>query len=321
MIDARRILNAVRELEFQTGEGVEYILKSFSETTPTFYYGLNSYHDFLFVMESRNPDLHVRKQTTSMLEFGFNLPCNISLRGESSKKIMHVLTCKSKIEDDLLAFIRLTTTFINGTESNDPYGLNNLFAALSKLFSEKNSVSESVLQGFFAELYTILIFNEYNLKLTPFWQKHDKLKFDFSINTSKKLEIKSTQNEERKHHFRHEQLVTDICDIVFASYLLRKDETGFSVMDAIESVRDIAYDDYPTILYIEKFIHGIPQENLASLKFDEEYTKQNLRFISAVDVDKVTSKEIGVTSIEYDSNLTRCPTIPINEIIMWIQAP
>ena len=38
------------------------------------------------------------------------------------------------------------------------------------------------------------------------------MKFDFSINNYKKIEIKTTTKDVRIHKFRHEQLVSDIYD-------------------------------------------------------------------------------------------------------------
>lgn len=39
-----------------------------------------------------------------------------------------------------------------------------------------------------------------------YWQSQDKMKFDFSINETKKIEVKTTTSETRKHKFKHEQL-------------------------------------------------------------------------------------------------------------------
>ena len=55
----------------------------------------------------------------------------------------------------------------------------------------------------------------------------------FSISEKLKLEIKSTTKNSRTHHFRHEQLMTELYNIYVLSYMFRYDDEGLSLWELI----------------------------------------------------------------------------------------
>ena len=63
------------------------------------------------------------------------------------------------------------------------------------------------------------------------------MKFDFSISEKVKLEVKATVKNIRTHHFRHEQLMTEVYDIFVLSYLLRYDDEGLSLFELLMSCK------------------------------------------------------------------------------------
>lgn len=95
---------------------------------------------------------------------------------------------------------------------------------------------------------------ELGINIGSFWQKRNKMNFDFTINRIKRMEVKSTIQSIRIHHFKHEQLLSDLYDIMIVSCLLRKDDAGLSLFELIQEIRIIAGKDYRTLLYIEQLI-------------------------------------------------------------------
>lgn len=318
MTDVVSLLADIEKLRDNRKEGADYVLGNF--TSSDWYYGLDKNNYLVFAVKSSIPNSSANIQKTQKLIFGFNIRCRVS-PSDINPEVMHVLICTSQDETEKLAFLRLTAAFADMLPEKGREGeLSKLFTSLSNLFSQHANYSQAALQGFFAELYLIIYFHDYEVLIHPYWQKKDKQKFDYSISADKRLEVKSTVGESRIHQFNHEQLTAEIYDIFVASVLLREDERGMSIYNAVEEVRDIVGDDYATLLYIERFIKNVSQQTLESLRYDEEYFRQHLRFVSAADVPKFSEKQPdGVTHTHYNSDLTGAKYKTIEEIIPWIK--
>ena len=134
------------------------------------------------------------------------------------------------------------------------------------------------------------------------------------------MEIKSTLKDVRIHHFKHEQLLSELYDIIIGSLLLRESNMGISLYDLILKVKENAKNNYKTLLYIENFIKNIPEEKLKDLRYDEIYLRDNMRFYRANMVPRFNEKTPeGVSKAEYDSNLNNVESLSENDVIEWFQ--
>lgn len=284
------------------------------------FYGIDPERNIIFAIQSLNPRVAPIVQKTQKLRFAFNTRCTVHLESEKKETYMHILTCYSRNTDDIEAFIRLTDSFISSYRENN-YPVSSLFTSLSSLFANNNTgISASQAKGFYAELYAIKYFHENSLDIYAYWQKRERLNFDFSISSRKRLEVKSTTNENRIHHFLHEQLIDDIYDIYVISILLRNDDRGLSLKSLIDEVREIAGKDFDTLLCIDKFTRGTQEEDICMIRFDEEYTRSNIRFYNAKVIPKFDSEQPeGVSHTEYNSDLTNIPSTPFEIVRRWIQ--
>ena len=75
------------------------------------------------------------------------------------------------------------------------------------------------------------------------------MKFDFSINENKRMEIKSTIKTSRTHHFKHDQLLSELYDIRIVSVMLQKNDYGESLGELIEQIRDKFADNYALLIH------------------------------------------------------------------------
>lgn len=285
------------------------------------YYGIDNDGSPVFAIESSNPKCSPLAQQTRSLVLGYNILCTFDIDGIVENKTMHIITCKSSNVQDATAFISLTNAFVE-VANDDSKNIVSLFTSLSNLFSleQESNISNIELQGFYAELYLIRHLHKQGVEIYPYWQKKDRLKFDFSISEKKRIEVKSTLQEERIHHFKHEQLISGICNIYIASFLLREDDAGLSLFDLIEDVRGITNKNFDTLLYIARFIKGIPIEALKRVKFSEEYSNKHIQFFDVAEVPKYNCEQPqGVSRTEYDSNLSTAATTDISNIITWIK--
>ena len=233
---------------------------------------------------------------------------------------MHTIVCKEKDEERIKAFIRLTKAFSEIDKNLDQYYFAKLFSSISSLFDKKRKVSEFEIQGLFAELYSILYLRDKNCDIAKYWQSKDRMKFDFSINTTKRLEIKSTLKSHRVHHFRHDQLLGSMYDIKIVSVMLQKNDQGISIIDLVDIIREEYSDDYSLMLHIDSIISQIDEEYLLNIRYDKIYIDKNIRFFDVKAIPHFNEKTPdGVFNAEYDCDLETTDSLSIEELIEWIK--
>lgn len=312
------IFNAVQTM--QVPKNGQYSLSKIELSEADVYYGKDFDGHSVFATVSQNIQIRASVQKTKKLVFWFNAVCDIVADGTHAETTMNVLTCLSDDENEILAFIRLTLAFIGGTDEQSPKQLYELFTALTNLFASAHKANQMELQGFYGELYAMKYFYRLGLNLSDYWQKKDRMTFDFSISAHKKVEIKSTTKELRIHHFRHEQLLSDLYDICVVSIMLRSDDQGLSLLDLVREIREISANNFDTLMYIEEFIKNFDEVDLSSVKYNAGYTDRNLRIYKAEDVPRFEEEQPrGVSKTEYDSDLTNSTPLLTNEFVGWIQ--
>lgn len=313
-----KILERIELLMPPTQKDV-YRLFEYTGEPYSIFYGVDSDANPVFIVPSLHPMMRHQIQYTRKLVLSSNLKCEMLINETLSEMTVHALTCLSNVRDERVAFIRLTEAFVKHLSVDQPYIMNELFSALVNLFAQQGKSSEKELQGLYAELYVIYYFLNQGVNLCAFWQKQDKMNFDFSISASKRIEVKSTIRTERIHHFRHEQLLSDLYDIVVASLLLRKDDAGLSLFSLIEKVRSAIAQDFRTLLYIDRFVKNIPEDELRELRYDESYSAEHIRFFPAACIPKFNEVQPdGVIHAEYDSDLTLAECFTLTEMLSWL---
>ncbi len=273
----------------------------------------------VFLLPSHSTKMLPLCQETKSLRFAFNKKCSFELDDRTDTKVMHILTCKENDEDKLLAFIRLTYAFSVTEIENDQYYLAKLFSALSALFDKNQDVSEKELQGLFAELYFILFLKSKGCDISHNWQTKNKMKFDFSLTEKKRIEVKSTLKTSRVHHFKHEQLLSQLFDIKVISIMLQKNDCGISLATVIDKIRKEFSNNYALLIHIENLVSRLDKEKINNIKYDKTYLESNLKFFDAVNIPHFNERTPdGVFNVEYDCTLEGVKDLSEKELINWI---
>ena len=292
----------------------------FTSDAPDCYFGKDSEGCVVFMLLSKSPQLPPINQETKSLRFILNQKCMFNCSGKEEKNTMHILTCKEKDPEKITAFIRLTKSFSSTEVGQDQYYLAKLFSSISALFDKQRRVSEIEVQGLFAELYTILYLNNHGCDVSRYWQSKNKMKFDFSFNDSKRMEIKSTLKSQRIHHFKHEQLLDQLYDIRIVSILLRKCDGGSSLSEVVEQIRSLYADNFPLMLHIESTVSQIDNDLLNNIKYDLPYLDNGIRFYDAKEIPHFNEKTPeGVFNAEYDCALDNAKSVDLKDLIAWIE--
>lgn len=306
MINIDEIISKVEEISIPN-EGYTFI------KIENVFFGKSKEGFYTFGKEVENKSIFPITQETKFLNLYINGIYEIE---NNLEKNLSIITLKSADKKFLETFIRLSISIIPEITDKKFY---DYFLSLKEIFANSIQKSETELQGFFAELYTIkFLFEKKSIDLSSYYQSQDRMKFDYSISETKKIEIKSTLKTERIHHFRQEQVNTLMYDIFVFSYLLRKDDQGLSLYDLIKYCKKYFSHNFAFIAYIEKFTHKTSDSELASLRFNTNYMDCNFRIINANGIPKVEQTSgNGVFNIEFDSNLDKIAETSLDAFEQW----
>lgn len=298
-----------------TGKG-DYLLV---EYTNNVFVGMDRDGNCSMVINSSTPNQNQIMQKTKMLSLECNIAVTFELDGEMISSTVHVLKCFSDEIEEVALFLKLSVLFILDGDFSELHLLN-VFKTMVDFFSNKNEPSDIELQGLFAELYAIKIFND-SINLGNYWQTKDKLEFDFSISDKLKIEVKSTLKNSRVHHFKHEQLTTYLYNIYIISFMLRYDDSGLSLYDLLIEMKDLYKNDSGRLLKIYKVLKNTPKSRLLSMKFEQSYTNAKIKVFDTKDVPKFNQlSPSGVFNAEYDCSLDNVKEIEMDSFINTIKS-
>ena len=234
------------------------------------------------------------------------------LNGASCQDVVHILRCLSDNTREKELFLELATVLITEGDGSEE-SIMDTFNVLRTFFNNKKDISDNELVGLYAELYTICALHQ-SMGIEQYWQSRDRMKFDFSITEKLKLEVKSTTKNSRTHHFRHEQLMTELYDIYVLSYMLRYDDEGLSLLDLILESKEYLKTDSKKLMKIDHVLKNVSEDRLRNLRFNRDYTNSNMHIYSASNIPKFNEvTPNGVANAEYDCVLDNIEFLGFDE--------
>lgn len=281
-----------------------------------YYYGKNKQGNFLFAVPCVNNLTTFFSQSTKYLIFHKNVKC---CSEKNEEFLADIIECTSHDDIYVNSFFEITSSYNSSSHSLLEY-----FLALKDLFNGSVKITQNELQGIYGELFFMHFFvkKKLSFKIYNFWQTEQKMKFDFSISQSKKIEVKTTLSKNRIHEFSHGQLFISPENTVIVSVMLLKDDCGLSLFDLANICKKESHD-FPTAqLNINNLLLNVPESDLKRIKFNKEYTENNIKFFRAVSVPRFTIEEpIGVSNTKFSSDLTNSISdVDLEFILGWINS-
>ena len=265
--------------------------------------------------QRRFPIIH----KTQSMSIECNMKVTYTLNGGVCQDVVHILRCTSDNPREKELFLELATVLIAEGDGSEE-SIMDTFNALRTFFNNKKDISDNELIGLYAELYTICAFHR-SLKIEEYWQSRDRMKFDFSITEKLKLEVKATTKNSRTHHFRHEQLMTELYDIYVLSYMLRYDDEGLSLFDLIQETKNYLVSDSKKLIKVNNVIKNVSEDRLKQLRFNRNYLNANMHFCKAEDIPKFNQlTPSGVSNAEYDCVLDNVKHITGEEFVALVKS-
>ena len=281
--------------------------------------GIDKSNNVSVVIKSASPKRFPLKHKTKNMSIECNMKVCYNLNGSEIEDVVHIIRCLSDNSKDKELFLELAFVLIADGDGSEE-AIMETFSVLRSFFNDQKNISDSELIGLYAELYTICCFHE-SLHIESYWQSRDRMKFDFSITEKVKLEVKATTKNTRTHHFRHEQLMTELYDIYVLSYLLRYDDEGFSLYDLIIQSKEYLSIDPAKLLRINYVLKNAGEDRLKNMKFNREYTEVNKHFYQAENIPKFNQNTPrGVANAEYDCILDNVIHLEDMDFIQRINA-
>jgi len=280
---------------------------------PHLYVGMTKQNTAVMAIESSQPEVARRILKTQGMSLEINQKVELIEGNHSSERIVNLISCNFNNPKELRVFWDVCEIFVDEDNFRSVTWIVSIFQTLQDFFTTRELPKDIELQGIFAELYTILKFKDF-VNLGNYWHTDEKMKFDFSLTDSFKLEVKSTTGEIRKHHFKHNQLVTNQVEILVVSYLLRRDDQGLSLYSLIEDTSPHLSNNPKQLTRLQKILYNVDREILESMKFAEPYTSQELKIFKAKDIPQFAERSpSGVANAEYDCYLNGVPELLISD--------
>lgn len=279
--------------------------------------GWDEQHKVVYVTESTDMNKNECSVSTNEITVSFNVSGKLINPGSSVNGTYHVLKCRSNSQFDIELFLSVCYSTIRNEISEDD--LLKTISTLTEMLGKRTELSDSELQGLYAELYTIKHFKDH-FQLGEHWQSKNKMNFDFSITPSLKIEVKSTLKTTRIHRFQHEQLTNPELDVYVLSYMLRADDRGLNLKDLIIECLTIIDPQKLQSSRLRKILIDISAERLQSFSYEEEYTRSNLFAFRADVIPSFKDSREDIFNAEYDCILDIKHATPTNDFIDMITA-
>ncbi len=285
--------------------------------------GLEPENRFIvLLLYSLNPGkINIRQGGGKYLSIKYDVDCTIQTIGKKvSKNAPYtILILKSKEDEIVSYFLELCLILIkrigNAPQIED---IHMQFEKLELIFSKLSRKSTVDLLGLWGELFLIESSKdpEYFIKS---WHKEPSEKIDFNDGNDK-IEVKSTTNSRRIHHFEIKQLKSfSNGNTVVASIMTLNIDGGLSISDLVERVRKrVSINMYEMLLDKMFGIVGDRMEEISELKYDYNTALSELKYFAVSQIPKPEKIPAGVWDVKFISNLEDirpCKLSKLNSIL------
>lgn len=268
----------------------------------------------MFFIATQDKDRDALDINLKLIEVQFQKDCELyNDNGEIQKGVFSIVALKTN-SDDLVKYFIFTVFYLikqlGETPSfqqikNELNNLVNLFRSLSK--PPKDSI-----QGLWTELLIIEQSNdpEYLLKS---WHQSKTDRYDFNDGIDK-LEVKSTNKQDRIHRFSHSQLTNvDNTLILIGSTFTIETGKGTCANDLIVSICN-RVEDQNCIKKLNEIVAetmGDKIEQIFEFYFDYNYAINSLKYFNVNDIPTIDLQAIPaeITNLKFDCNLSKVRTI------------
>jgi len=245
----------------------------------------------------------------------YDVHCQVTCIGQQDKLGRFiVIRCESNDSDLVEYFLRTMEVHIKSIELSPSFSqVASMVDKLVELFRALSQPSKKSIQGLWAELLIIAESSDPKLLLQAWHAKPDD-RYDFYAG-KQCIEVKSSSEQSRIHHFSLEQLnPPGDMKVIVASILVHRSNDGFSVVDIMDKLRSHLCEDYDLLAHLHQNVAvtlGSDWRQASFIKFDKQYSEQSIKIYNASSIPSVSCPvPLEVSDVRFKSNVSRI--IPLN---------
>ena len=194
--------------------------------------------------------------------------------------------------------------------------LRRVIAELIELFKLASQPPKGTIQGLWAELWIIAEASEPEVLLHA-WHAEPADAYDFN-NGPERIEVKSTSQRTRKHHFSHRQLHSPTgSQVAIASIFVEGSGGGTTISALVDRIRQRVANlqALRRLDYVVASTLGTDWRTGVKAAFDSELAAESLRYYMVESVPSLPSDvPIGVSNIGYISDLSSAQSLSNEEM-------
>lgn len=240
----------------------------------------------------------------------YNVLCEITKVGGASRQGRFIVVRCENHENDLVEyFLRTMEVHIPSLGATPSCSqVVDMVEKLIELFRALSQPSKQSIQGLWAELLIISESAEPSLLLRS-WHFSPDDRYDFAFERQY-VEIKSTSESARIHHFSLEQLNPPAgTAALVVSLFVERSADGFTVLDLMGKIRAEIKGDASLLAHLHRNVAltlASDWRQSTSFKFDQHLAKNSIRIY---DVDSIPSVgwpvPLDVSEVKFKANLSR----------------
>lgn len=280
-------------------------------------------HPCLFVRA--NDVCHEPSLRTAHVSLRFSQQYHLAEReGPVNRGLFNSLHCESILSPDVDTFLVLIEAFLARHEGQPVVGdsLTTFFRSMLRLFTVNPAKDlEHERLGLWGELFIMSRVRGFQF-WASFWHSETTRRFDFST-PNHRVEVKTTLGTERIHHFSHRQIYAQEGEeILIASLLVRKEDSGLSLRNLIDECREVLLGS-PHSLKLERAVRSAGMEDPSEIGpvFDPAEAERSLAWFRSTDAPHFRMPEPpGVSETRYKVDLSMAPRIELEEVDVWLDS-
>lgn len=254
--------------------------------------------------------------TLEHLSVTFDVPCRISKSdGTSVEGIFTVIRCTGQerlLHIYFLRTLRLLFDLLPSTPSKAEVG--QAVSSLVELFRSILTPPRKTLQGLWAELLVIDCAMRPEI-LVAAWHATPRDRFDFNAG-HERLEVKSTSQRIRQHHFGLDQLVPiEGTMVIIASLFTEQVNHGITVMELADSIRGKLLSFPLLIEHLDRIVTTTLGDSWRAAYedfFDKQLALSTLQFYDAATLPSILMPlPLGISDVHFRVDLSICSPIEL----------
>lgn len=254
--------------------------------------------------DQSGPQIHLEN-----LDVQHSIRCRVTSDGKSEEGQFTIIRCNGADEELAEYFLRSVDPVLRVLGPTPPFSeVMRAIAHLVELFRALAQPPIKSVGGLWAELFLIRYAKNPDALLNA-WHSTPEEKYDFNAGMQR-IEVKSTSQRTRTHHFSLEQLLPPSgCEVVVASLFVMRSGGGLSLRQLLDELRDLFSGNPELQERLDRVVVltlGNVLRRSLSERFDRELAAESLQIFRGESVPKVSEQlPPSISDVHFKSDLSQ----------------